>query len=351
MANNHYTERQGGDNTTDFVRLGEQLRELRAAQGLSHEDVARATKVRPHLLQAIEDGSIEDIAAPVYVRGFVKTYCEYLLADDLWRKYSSRLAPPDTANLKNGDSIEPSVDINHPTPMFRRSSIIWVYVILVIAVFAAAVLLWNQQRNQEGFDSGFFLRIQEKRRLVSSDEGVFVGTVSGGAEVKPAYISPDAAVSMPAAAGDPASADRGANETGGNVFAGVPANLSWMGEALSASVQLGAPIVLLPRQPLSRQELLIEITGGRNRLVVNQGGRNVTTRDLGRGETRSYYVTTDTEVNLGAGISADVTWFGKRYVGIGIGNAPLSLIFYPDGRVRVTSGSSPHFGSAEGTAP
>jgi hypothetical protein len=71
-------------------------------------------------------------------------------------------------------------------------------------------------------------------------------------------------------------------------------------------------------------------------------------RDLSPGETRSYRVTSETEVNLSDGGAADVTWQGTKYPSIGRSGAPLIITFFPDGSVRVDSGNSAHFGGRAG---
>jgi hypothetical protein len=316
----------------DIVELGGQLRALREAQGFSYEDVANATRVRPYLLKAIEDGSIEQVAPPVYAKGFVKTYCEYLLAGDLWRKYGCCFHSQDTIKPENSAS---SVDINHPTPIFRRSSIIWVYILLVIAVLGAAFLLWSQQKDQEGFEHGFFLRDQERERRGTS--AAASGDMPPGPAPLAAVTSQDlAAVPVPrvSLSRDSASASADSAQT--------LIDLSWMGGEIS--VMSGEPWITPARQMASRQELLIEVTGRKTRLVVNQSGRNVTTRDLTAGDSRTYYVNSDTEVRLSVGDAADVTWFGRRYSGVGSDGSPLSMVFYPDGSVKTTSGNSYYFG-------
>jgi cytoskeletal protein RodZ len=337
------------DTSTDIIKLGEQLRALREAQGLTYEDVASATRVRPHLLQAIEEGTIDDIAAPVYARGFVKTYCEYLYADDLWRKYLRRVPPSDLVQPSNDVARDSSVDINHPTPMFRRSSIIWVYVILVIAVLGAAFLLWSQQRDHGGQDSGFFLRMQERERVGSPDEAASTDVPSVTSGVNPPPSSMDIPGLNTSRTAVTASGDNlsvyGAAVNNEDVMS---LDLSWMGGEITSLS--GEPRVSPASRVVARQELLIEIKGRKNRLVVNQGGRNVTTRDLTDGDSRTYYVTTDTQVSLGVGSAADLTWYGQRYEGAGSDENPVSFIFYPDGRVKTTSGNSSHFGAGDRTS-
>ncbi len=58
--------------------IGELLRQERMQQGMSLETVMKFTKVSRRHLEALEDGRIEDLPHPVYVRGFVKVYAEVL---------------------------------------------------------------------------------------------------------------------------------------------------------------------------------------------------------------------------------------------------------------------------------
>ena len=139
-------DNQGRENNSSELRkLGAQLKALREAQGLSYEDVAAVTHVRPHVIKSMESGNIEETVPSVYARGFMKSYCEYLMAADLWRKYCLGIPQTDESEDDLTEEIqEEQIEIKHPTPMFRRSSIIWVYIILVIAVVGAAYLLWSQ---------------------------------------------------------------------------------------------------------------------------------------------------------------------------------------------------------------
>lgn len=50
------------------------LRAARERQGLSLEDVAARTRVRPALLRALEEGRYDALPGPVYTRGFLKLY-------------------------------------------------------------------------------------------------------------------------------------------------------------------------------------------------------------------------------------------------------------------------------------
>jgi cytoskeletal protein RodZ len=59
----------------------EQLRAGREAMGLTQHQVADITKIRTDHIRALEEGNYEAFAAPVYVRGFVRTYAQLVRLD------------------------------------------------------------------------------------------------------------------------------------------------------------------------------------------------------------------------------------------------------------------------------
>jgi cytoskeletal protein RodZ len=346
------------DGSSELKKLGAQLKTLREAQGLTYDDVAGATHVRPHVIQSIENGAIKEISAPVYARGFVKTYCEYLMASDLWRKYSQGIpTSEDTSDINTESSDKPLdiIDIIQPTPMFRRSSIIWVYMLLVTAVLGAAYLLWSQQKEPGGAEEAFSLRFSETSAsadavlrvpdpiLGPTRESDSAAIISGDGMVFDIIAPMDAASSDAVPESAPASEPQGisvqvSSDTSVASSGITPGDLSWMDDT-SASAR---PLAELPQ--FIDRTLLIEITGANNRLVVEQDSKVVTHRTLGIGGRRSYEVTKDTKVSIGAGNKARVTWFGKHYDSIGSDNTNIVLVFHPDGTVTLVNGKSPHFG-------
>ena len=61
--------------------VSEQLRQARLAQNLSIERLAEITKIRGDHLRALEEGNYDVFPAPVYIRGFVRTYAKVLKLD------------------------------------------------------------------------------------------------------------------------------------------------------------------------------------------------------------------------------------------------------------------------------
>ena len=61
--------------------LGEEFRSAREARGLTLSDVAEQIHIRSVYLNAIENDDWAAIGAPVYVRGFIRTYARFLALD------------------------------------------------------------------------------------------------------------------------------------------------------------------------------------------------------------------------------------------------------------------------------
>ncbi len=61
--------------------LGNSLREARVRQGLDYPQVELATKIRAKYISALEDEAFEILPSETYVKGFLRSYAEYLGLD------------------------------------------------------------------------------------------------------------------------------------------------------------------------------------------------------------------------------------------------------------------------------
>jgi len=59
-------------------QVGTMLKEARVAQGLSIADVEKNTRIRAKFLTAIESDDFSSIPSPVYTKGFIKNYSDFL---------------------------------------------------------------------------------------------------------------------------------------------------------------------------------------------------------------------------------------------------------------------------------
>jgi cytoskeleton protein RodZ len=77
--------------------IGNSLREARLRQGLEFPEVEQATKIRGKYLRALEDEQFDILPGQTYVKGFLRTYAEYLGLDGQLYvdEYNSRYIPGD----------------------------------------------------------------------------------------------------------------------------------------------------------------------------------------------------------------------------------------------------------------
>lgn len=64
-----------------MATVAEQLRLARESRQLTIQQVAEITKIRTDHLAALEEGNFDVFSAPVYIRGFVRTYSTLLKLD------------------------------------------------------------------------------------------------------------------------------------------------------------------------------------------------------------------------------------------------------------------------------
>jgi hypothetical protein len=72
--------------------IGTSLREARERQGLGYPEIELATKIRAKYIRALEEEDFTSIPGDAYIRGFLRTYAEYLGLDgDVYvDEYASR---------------------------------------------------------------------------------------------------------------------------------------------------------------------------------------------------------------------------------------------------------------------
>jgi transcriptional regulator with XRE-family HTH domain len=73
MARNEFTKKSIGTLT-----LGEKLQKIRGEKRISIADVSKNTQIQAKYLEYLENGNYDDLPADVYVKGFLKSYANYL---------------------------------------------------------------------------------------------------------------------------------------------------------------------------------------------------------------------------------------------------------------------------------
>lgn len=124
------------------LELGRKLRELREAQGLTFDDAWNATKIQKKHLAAIEAGQLERLPKGPFCRSFLRQYCEYLNAGDLWERYDS-LTKKENEALKAYKQEDAEASYTSNPKVFRHRSCLWVYLVVLLSLGAAAWITWQ----------------------------------------------------------------------------------------------------------------------------------------------------------------------------------------------------------------
>jgi len=115
-----------------MFEIGNSLREARLRQGLDFPEIEQATKIRPKYLRALEDEQFDILPGQTYVKGFLRTYAEYLGLDGQLYvdEYNSRYVHVDEETPLRTRSTS---SLSRAGPRFETS-------VVLIAVAAIGVL-------------------------------------------------------------------------------------------------------------------------------------------------------------------------------------------------------------------
>ncbi|HTH46634.1 MAG TPA: helix-turn-helix transcriptional regulator [Candidatus Limnocylindria bacterium] len=145
--------------------VGEQFRAERERQKLTVHQVADATNIKTDHVRALEDSNWSAFAAPVYIRGFARTYARLLKLD------AAPLVTALEAELGQTDDYAgpPSLERREKGPLdaimllLSRVKWQWVFPVLLVAILLLvgywAVHAWRQKPAHEpvtGLGSGLY---------------------------------------------------------------------------------------------------------------------------------------------------------------------------------------------------
>ena len=83
-----------------LAEIGAQLRQYREQQSICLDKVALVTMIRRNLLQAIEDGQLDQLPEPVYTQGLIKRYAEAMGLDGTQFADFFPIEPPPRSRTK-----------------------------------------------------------------------------------------------------------------------------------------------------------------------------------------------------------------------------------------------------------
>ena len=138
-----------------MATVAEQLCTAREAQKLTVQQIADITKIRTDHLRALEEGNFDVFAAPVYIRGFVRTYAGLLKLNvpQVMEALEGELSKTEKFREPPRFSAPPRGVLDFV--MFQLSRVNWRVASFALAVMAGVAVLtliflvWRHQRTRD----------------------------------------------------------------------------------------------------------------------------------------------------------------------------------------------------------
>jgi cytoskeletal protein RodZ len=134
--------------------VAEQLRQAREAQKLDIYHVAEITKIKTDHVRALESGHYDVFTAPVYVRGFVRTYASMLKLDvprvmadlDAELKQTERFSEPPALTQRSKGPLD--------FVMLQLSKLNWRIAVALLVVLVALYFgaMWFRSYSKKNAD-------------------------------------------------------------------------------------------------------------------------------------------------------------------------------------------------------
>src|SRR5205809_2018231 len=131
-----------------MFEIGSSLREARLRQGLDFPEIEQSTKIRGKYLRALEDEQFDLLPAQTYVKGFLRSYAEYLGLDgELYvDEYNSRF-------VVGGEEEAPTRPRRSAPPQSRgvqvQSRVVLLTLLGIAAVTALVIVAWTRGEPQK----------------------------------------------------------------------------------------------------------------------------------------------------------------------------------------------------------
>ncbi len=129
-----------------MFEIGTSLREARLRQGLDFPEIEQGTKIRAKYLRALEDEQFDVLPAQTYVKGFLRSYAEYLGLDGQLYvdEYNSRFVV--------GEEEAPSRPRRYAPPsrgVRLQSRVVLLTLLGIAAVTALVIVAWTRGEPQK----------------------------------------------------------------------------------------------------------------------------------------------------------------------------------------------------------
>jgi hypothetical protein len=150
-----------------MFEIGSSLREARLRQGLDFPEIEQAIKVRGKYLRALEDEQFDLLPAQTYVKGFLRSYAEYLGLDGQLYvdEFNSRFVVGD-------DELPARVRTRRPSPRARpprvQNRVVVLTLLGIVLVTALVIAAWKRGGDNKQPIYGLGTSSEQKTTAVTS---------------------------------------------------------------------------------------------------------------------------------------------------------------------------------------
>jgi cytoskeleton protein RodZ len=127
-----------------MFEIGNSLREARLRKELDFPELEQGTKIRAKYLRALEDETFDQLPASTYVKGFLRTYADYLGLDGQLYvdEYNVRYGSGDEALERR---VRGNSSPRRPRQRHRRleSRVVWLALVGIAVVTALVIAAWR----------------------------------------------------------------------------------------------------------------------------------------------------------------------------------------------------------------
>ena len=129
-----------------MFEIGNSLREARLRQGLDFPELEQGTKIRGKYLRALEDEQFDVLPAQTYVKGFLRSYAEYLGLDGQLYvdEYNSRFVvgeeEPQSRPRRSAAAVARGVQV--------QSRVVLLTLLGIVSVTALVIVAWTRGEPQ-----------------------------------------------------------------------------------------------------------------------------------------------------------------------------------------------------------
>jgi cytoskeletal protein RodZ len=127
--------------------IGNSLREARLRQTLDFPEIEQATKIRGKYLRALEDEQFDVLPAQTYVKGFLRSYAEYLGLDGQLYvdEYNSRFVVGEEESAARPRRSAPPP----PRGVQVQSRVVLLTLLGIVSVTALVIVAWTRGEPQK----------------------------------------------------------------------------------------------------------------------------------------------------------------------------------------------------------